>query len=244
MLKRIVAGLGAVWFGLAGAADEPMQQHQTTRCSRHGQPEFQFSVAKRIPEQDVKWLVKTLEDWVEGGERFKDGETVQVGWMMLKLEKAGPQTLRLLEPDMKSFPIRFVDSVTATLAALRSQKDAIESIAPQPPIAFPQVGHAVFVHPKFKNAKDLLLMRGRPQGNASGWIVTDAQDERPLQAQGLKLTSLYQLALDRPDLVKFMAFPEGYQVLAGDGKKIVVLLNGKAQQMRAGSFLERLNARN
>ncbi len=53
---------------------------RTTQCGKHGVPEIGFEVrSSTIPEADRQWVIKTLEDMVAGGSRFKAGETLQLG---------------------------------------------------------------------------------------------------------------------------------------------------------------------
>src|SRR5712664_3470359 len=101
----------------------------TTNCSKYGQQEISVAYEPaKVLEGDVKWLLEWLESEVANGRRFLPGETIQIGWMLTKLETFGESILKICEPDMKAFPIKFVDSVTNTLTHLRFQKMVAESI--------------------------------------------------------------------------------------------------------------------
>src|SRR5262245_53933273 len=96
----------------------------TTRCSEAGHAEFRFSVDEAVViEPDITFFREALERWVLDGERFNDGETMQFGWSTLMVRLAEDGRLSLCEPDFQSMPIKWVETVTATLQHLRVQKD-------------------------------------------------------------------------------------------------------------------------
>jgi hypothetical protein len=102
----------------------------TSQCHRYGQAEFRFKVDRsRVLPVDIDWFRQTLEGWVAGGERFRDGETVQLGWGLLKVKANGDGTHSLLEPDFGTLPIEWIDVVTDSLVNLRKQKDVCEAIS-------------------------------------------------------------------------------------------------------------------
>ena len=94
----------------------------------------------------------------------------------------------------------------------------------------------------YKEASRILLTRSTAvDGTDSGWWLTDLDDEAGSQdpARFVK-TSLYQLGIDRPDLVKFFAVPAELQVVV-DGAHIGVLgADGEVLQI-SGSYLSELN---
>lgn len=158
-----------------------------------------------------------FERRVADGERFHAGETVQIGWMLTKLEAGEDSLLCVAEPDMKAIPIKFVDSVDSTLKHLRNQKDVVESIAPIRNPDFPSLQQSAVVHIRYKSASRLFLTRNPPHETDSGWSLTDPCDEVHAQYPSPYLRiSLYQLGVDRPDLIKFLAFPPGLRVRIDD----------------------------
>lgn len=228
------------------APDAP-QVHRTTACSRHGHPEFQLRVSRpAVPAEDIAWLLQFLEQRVAQGVRFRSGESLQIGWMLTMLQEEGPGgVLRVLEPDMQAVPVHFVDAVDATLVHLRSQQDTVRSLSsPQGwEPDFPSLRQSVVVHQGYREAHRVLLTRSAPaDAMDSGWWLTDLDDEAGAQDPArFAKTSLYQLGVDRPDLVKFFAVPAGLQVVV-DGARIGVLgPEGEVPQI-PGSYLDRLNA--
>lgn len=222
------------------------ETYVTSRCAQFGHPEFEFRVTNEaIPPQDVQWLRSYLEEAVASGERFKPEENLQIGWMVTKLAPGPSGHLVITEPDMKTIPIEFVDSVDNTLRHLRSQKDSVESAGPDVALAFPSlIGQSAVVHKNYQSAREVLLDRAESDGADSGWWLSDLADRAGNQdAANFTRVSLYQLAIDRPDLVKFLAFPSGYKIaLTLDG--IIVFAGDDEAPLREGSFLSELNRRN
>lgn len=175
------------------------------------------------------------------GERFKHGESFQVGWMFTRVQEGANGSLQILEPDMKTVPINFVDSVDRTLRHLRAQQDTVASLSPPIQPAFPSLRQSAVVHVNYKTAQRVLLSRFAGTEMDSGWWFTDLNDQAGAQnSQNFVKTSLYQLGVDRPDLVKFFALPAGLQVVI-DGARIGVLdEKGEVEQI-PGSFLSALN---
>ena len=217
--------------------------HATSNCKRHNHPEFQIRVSNgAVPAEDIAWLLQFFEQRVAEGERFQTGESLQVGWMLMMLEDGPAGFLRVLEPDMKLVPVNFVDSVDGTLMHLRNQQDVVRSLSPSVEPDFPSLRQSVVVHVNHKATSRILLTRDSADDEAdSGLWLSDLDD--PAGAQDptrFVKTSLYQLGVDRPDLVKFFAVPAGLQVVV-DGARIGVLgEEGEVQQI-PGSYLSELN---
>ena len=62
---------------------------ETSGCGVFGGREFRFKVDRaRVLDADVDWLIATLEGMVSRGGRFREGETIQIGWGLLKTRMA------------------------------------------------------------------------------------------------------------------------------------------------------------
>ncbi len=217
--------------------------HATSNCKRYSHPEFLIRVSNSaVPEVDISLLLQFFEQRVAQGEKFRSGESLQVGWMFTMLEDGPEGFLRVLEPDMRVVPVKFVDSVDSTLLHLRNQLDTVRSLSPSVEPDFPSLRQSVIVHMNYKASSRLLLSRsGAADGADSGWWLSDLDDQASAQdPTRFVKTSLYQLGVDRPDLVKFFALPMGLQVVV-DGALIGVLgEDGEVQQI-PGSYLNELN---
>ncbi|MFL9862243.1 hypothetical protein PQR72_42105 [Paraburkholderia madseniana] len=126
-----------------------------------------------IPAQDIGWLLLFFEQRVADGERFRGGETLQIGWMLTMLQHGAADFLRIMEPDMRAVPIKFIDSVDSTLKHLRNQKDVVGSVTPSREPDFPSLPQSAVVHVEYKNSCRLLLTRDPAHETDSGWSLTD-----------------------------------------------------------------------
>jgi len=231
-------------FGKSKPAEPQAEAvHTTQGCQRFGHPEFRIRVSnKAIPDADVAWFLHFLESRVAEGEKFSGGQSLQVGWMYTKIEDTDDGFLRIAEPDMQQIPVRFIDSVDSTLVHLRNQKDVVESLVAEVAPEFPSLQNSVVVHVDYKSASRILLTRAEPaDANDSGWWFTDLDDKEGSQDPSrFTKTSLYQLAIDRPDLVKFFAVPADLRVYI-KGPVIAVLGPESEIEQKPGSYLSELN---
>jgi hypothetical protein len=230
-------------FKLGSKASKPaeLKMHRTSRCKAHNHPEFEIRASATLPESHVAWLLGFLEERVAGGERFKDGESLQVGWMYARVEQAAPDLLRIAEPDMKHLPIQFVDSVDAILNHVFVQKETALSLRDVTP-DFPSLRQRAIVHANYRTAQRVLLSRFAAKDEAdSGWWFTDLDDEQGSQDPArFSVTSLYQLGIDRPDLIKFFALPAGLQAVVEPDHIGVIDEQGEREQIE-GSYLWEFN---
>jgi len=128
--------------------------------------------------------------------------------------------LILAEPDMTSFPINFIPTMNATFKYLRQHKDVVESVNTE--MMFPGITEALSVHKDYINSDALTLERHEPEGSLSGWKVSVEDD---FDESKHSLVSLYQMALDRPDLIKYLALPNGVKVQDFKGKGIDIYID-------------------
>jgi hypothetical protein len=219
-------------------------EYKTKTCKALGHPEIGFRCDKTaIPPQDAEWLVSLLERQVAGGAIYRDGETLQVGWMINRFVGAAGGELRLNEPDMKNVLVTIVDSMTLTLKHLRAQKDVYESCSLKKPILFPSIQHRIVVHRSYVTLQNLFLGRDAPHDDDSGWVLQSVppQDVSTFR-DNYETISLYELGRRRPDLIPFLALPEGTGVHIAAGDAIRILADGSELIPRSGSYLAALNS--
>ncbi|MET0535587.1 MAG: hypothetical protein ABW171_15330 [Steroidobacter sp.] len=218
---------------------------RTTQCSKHRHPEISFQVTNpAIPEEDRRWLVTSLEQMVASGSRFKAGQTLQLGWMLTLFEKGPDGTLRLQEPDMQAIPIKFVDSVDATLQTVRGHRDTVESFEGKLQALIPTLRQSIIVPPDVATVPGFSLVRDPAEEETeSGWIMIGGETE-PTEAQlsQYQLMSMYEFALRRPELLHLLAMPPGTVIkLPAQGPRSY-FLDDKLLTVRAGSFIDQLDA--
>src|SRR5262245_45433838 len=149
---------------------------QTTTCRHHGHPEFRITYDPALVpvENDARWFVKWLEDAVARGERFTDGRTCQVGWMVTQVRADEAGTLAIWEPDMRQMPVVWVESVSRTLAHLRVQKDVYESVLTAGELSFPSMRQSALICTRLGQTRGVVMERSTPRstpsGTDSGWF--------------------------------------------------------------------------
>lgn len=198
-----------------------MASVQTTTCRRYGHPEFRVNYDPALVplEEDVRWLLAGLERSVAAGERFTDGQTFQVGWMVTLIRDSGMGLLSILEPDIRQVPVAWVDSVGQTLAQLRVQKDVCESVFSEEDLSFPSAQEAALICTRLGGSQRIVMERSEPQGADSGWFCgCDGQGHNHNDPRELLTVSLYEAAVRHaPQIVPYLALPPGVLLTQGGG---------------------------
>lgn len=210
----------------------------TLHCSRVAHPEIviQFDEPMVITS-DARAFVTGLEEEVLSGRRFKDGETLQVGWSLALFRAAQPDVLAVWEPDMESFPMRFVDSVSRTLMHLRLQRDVAESLSLSP--RFPSMRESGMRCSWAHEPSSLVMERFEPEGASSGWFIHCGSPSHDHEnAENLVRESLYAIALDQPGVISYLALPPGSVVLLKDSVPESISVNGAPLVAKKGSYLD------
>lgn len=209
----------------------------TEGCAKYKHAEIAFEVGEGVPEVDALHFKSTLEGMVASGSRFKAGETFQVAWMILRFAEADQGRLSLQEPDMKGMPIQYVNGVTRTLRFMRAQRDTADSFGLLEQMKLTTIMDVILVPEDQDKIRIPQLHRGEPEGPMSGWFLLEAGEDPPK----FRPMSLYELALSRPELVKFLALPPGTDVVVDATGEISVYSDGKPLTPGAGSFVDQLN---
>ncbi|MGC3961508.1 MAG: hypothetical protein QM813_27360, partial [Verrucomicrobiota bacterium] len=89
-------------------------------------------------------LASFLEESVEEGTRYEDGEFIAFGSMIFQVARVD-DSLALQEPDLQSFPIAWKSGVTRSMKLLRLQKDIIESVGLEDEIDPPSIRSSLLV---------------------------------------------------------------------------------------------------
>jgi hypothetical protein len=115
---------------------------------------------------------RELADWIDqrsaSGEEFRDGHTVQIGWMVTRL-RAVEGGLIVMEPDFRSFPVQWVDSVERTLMDQRRQVYALDSVGIDRLKAdFPSLSQSAIACSRFAAGGDWMASRTPAKDRDSG----------------------------------------------------------------------------
>jgi len=193
-----------------------------------------FDVGQGVPESDIKWFLRFMEDAMESGARFKAGETIQIGWIIDRFEQQSESEIAICEPDFTNIPIAFRDSVTITLRHLRLHKDVVESVGLQP--AFPSIRQSAIVCSSFAD-EPVIMVRNEPLSDTDSGVFVGCGDIRHDHetTENLERRSLYEVALLAKSVIPFVALPVGSEVHLAPG--LEVFFEGKLRPIRRGSYL-------
>ena len=172
----------------------------TTRSMPVDQPGIIFEVHSEA-EELARPLVAFFETQAQAGVRFRDGQTVELGWTLLMLREADDGQLEVLEPDFDDFPIRWCRGINGALRHLHLQRAVCDLVGCEP--LFPTICKAGVVSPGFFESSDYTMSRDTPEDSDSGWVFAQCGYEG---ADG-EFCSLYQLALKKPEVIPFLALP-------------------------------------
>lgn len=218
------------------------QVYSTKNCKKYNHPEIEFIITnKSIPLNDIKWMISTIENTVSNGTKYENQQTLQLGCTIVKFVQKNNGVLEIQEPDFVSLPIKFTSKLDNTLVFLRSQKDIVESVKEETDLLYPSILESIVVHKNYISANKVLLERTEIESNISGWWVYDYNDQESVNnASNFSNISLYEFALKRPDLVKFLALPVGFQALSSSEGASLYKSN-QSVDIKINSYLNQLN---
>ncbi|HLX62846.1 MAG TPA: hypothetical protein VKX17_16330 [Planctomycetota bacterium] len=214
-------------------------QLSTKTCSAHNHPEFILDVEGTIVKPALKFL-RSIEDMVAAGEVFKLNDTLSVGWMIAQVWPHDRKTFTLYEPDMKSFPLKFVPGVNESILQMTMQMYTLDSFAiSRDKMEFPSIKQSAVVCDRIGVSRELYLARSEPANERdSGWFIGCAQDDHDHHdKKNLKRLSLYEAFLQRREIQNWMAFPQGSMILARHDAAPRVWLNDQPLPVKSGSFV-------
>ena len=213
----------------------------TESLQKYGHKEFVISYDDHVVIQpDIDSLREFLERQVSESVRYKPGETIQIGWMFVKVGES-EQKLVLSEPDLEHVPIVFVSGVTRTLSILRLQKSVAESFGLDDRMEFPTLPEGAIKCSRFELEEDFVMARSQPKHPDSGWFFGCCDpDHDHNNPQNLWKTSLYQVVCGRRVCAAFIALPVDSAIQV-NGRKIEAWFADEELPILPGSLVEQLN---
>jgi hypothetical protein len=177
-----------------------------------------------------------FENQIRKGTKFRAGETVQLGWMIVMLKADEGGDLEIWEPRFGVVPITWVRGVSNTYRQLMMQKTVCEQIDVEP--QFPSLRQSAVAPLEFASGGGFRMYRAETTGADSGWILTSEGNV----GEAGKLTSLFEIASNRSEVIPFLALPIGASMVRTN-KKIQIQFNEKVIDSESNDFLGRfLNA--
>lgn len=173
------------------------------------------------PEFGAGPILSYFEDAVLRGTVFKADETVQMGWMILMLKATENGELDVWEPRFGEVPIVWERGASKTYRQLIVQKSVADQLVIAP--LFPSLRQSGIISPDFMASKNFQMFREAAAGTDSGWLFTT---EENASSDG-RLSSLFEIASKRPEVIPFLALPAASSVVLKDGR--VKIRHGKME---------------
>jgi len=205
-----------------------LETHRVLLGEKYGHPDIVMSFDGQ-PGSD--WLINYFSDQVRDGISFKAGQTVQVGWALLKFADGGDGELTVCEPDFSSMPVHWVAGSNRVTRHLLLQREVCDQIGEEP--CFPSMIQPGVVSPTFVSGRSAFTM----SRDDEGWLFKSDDDE----GERAELCSLYAVGIERTAVIPFLALPPGAIVEWKSGS-IEIQFNGRRYSSRSNPFLGRLAA--
>ena len=207
---------------------QDLETHRVHLLEKYGHPDIVMAVDD---QPGIDWLINYFSDQVRDGVHFKSGQTVQIGWALLKLSGDDSKELRVFEPDFASMPVRWVSGISRAMRHLTIQREVCKQVGESP--CFPSMVEPGVVSPNFVSGRSAFSM----SRDNDGWLFRAREDE----GHQAGLCSLYALATERTAAIPFLALPPGTEVDWERGSA-VISFNGRQHYSRSNAFLNRMLA--
>jgi hypothetical protein len=209
----------------------------TKTCGEHDHPEFSLHADENFPGHVDEFLT-WLESEVSAGKQFLPDQTIQVGWSQLKIFQREDGTLGLLEPDFKSMPIVFVDSVSHTLRHMLLQKSVVESLGLEDRLDIPLLTKSAVICNNFGTSTEIFLSRTSAMGFDSGWFLgCFSAGHNHQSGENLRRISLYEAAVRLDErIIPYLGLPSGLEIVIGDSAPRFAF---RGKNLKPNSYLEK-----
>jgi len=157
-------------------------------------------------------LIHYFEAAVTRGTKFLAGQTVQIGWSLLKLCDREDGTIGLQERELTP-DVRWAEHVDRAILDVWLQKEVAASVGMADSLAFPRQDHTALVANCAMSETQLVMTRladdNLPDG-FSGWMFACTEDHDHGERKQFPLIGI---AAMQPGLVQMLALPYGTSVL-------------------------------
>lgn len=181
---------------------------RTTSCASHGHPEFTVVITEtQLPGME-SWLLAYLESSVAEGTRYHPGETIRIGWNLVRVRGRDDGTLGLAE---RADAQTWVEQVDRTLRDVWYQREVAAGVGLAERLDFPGEDQQAIVSSCGLESPVLVLARTEQDDpEFSGWSVECFEDHAHHSSY---YTTLLELATAMPFAVQFFALPVSTTVL-------------------------------
>jgi len=218
-----------------------MLEITSTGCGKFHHPEFRLRFDDHAAaERDARELVACLERHVATRRLIRSGDSFSYGWVDLHFEQVGEDLLAVQEPDFRTWPIQYTDSVTHSLCHLQWQKECAATLSIDGQ-ATPAMGQTAAICSRIGNNSAFFMERHSALPPSSGWTISCAEPVHDhIHDSNMLRVSLYEIVTRfHMPIAAFLGLPPGTKVL-NSPRGLWIACNGRSHQIRHGSFLHRL----
>lgn len=210
-----------------------MSDYRLSLRTTHNHPDIIVSLEDGL-DFGVEWLFDYFKNAIENGGEFKSDQTVQIGWMIVKLQKDIRGDLEIWEPRLDFMPIKWTRGASNTFRQMSVQRELSSQLGSEP--QFPSIMQSG-VLPKdfFDVIKDFKMTRDAPSGKDSGWVFAKTS----VIDLDCKLASLFEIAMNYPAVIPFLSLPPGSFVEFKESD-VVVSFGSKTISSDSNEFLMRV----
>ena len=108
-----------------------MTEYRTTSLGQFGHPELVVDISSEYTSF-LQWFFSYFENKIKNGGVFRSGQTVQIGWMVVKLFSRPDEAIEVCEPSFDQIPIKWCSGVNRTLRDLMVQSKVCRKLNVKP----------------------------------------------------------------------------------------------------------------
>jgi len=211
----------------------------TQKCRQFGHPEISVECSDASAHsQNLRSFLEWIESEVERGRRFLPEQTVQFGWSVLEIRQRADGMLGLFEPDFKSMPVKFVDSVSNTLLHFFVQKSVAESLGLDQELAIPSLRDSAIACTELSSGDGFIMSRVAQKTGDSGWFFGCDNPAHDHQSRdSLRRVSVYEAVIRHEErILPFLGLPA--ETFVGFSGAVPFFSRGETELVvRPGSYL-------
>jgi hypothetical protein len=142
-----------------------MNVYRSTLDATYQHPNFVLSLSAEL-DVGAEWIFGYFESEVRRGIKFQAGQTVQIGWMLVKLVADQSGDLEIWEPRFNATPIDWIRGATSTFHHFTLQREACSQLGVEP--EFPSLLQSGVVSSQFlTDSGEFAMSRDDPTGSDS-----------------------------------------------------------------------------
>lgn len=176
---------------------------------------YRYQLDPTTPKFLIDWFNQWMTEFLQIEEDIAEGFSFQLGFTTLKAEVVdldGKPWLDLYAPNFKTFPADWEQNLTLALQVAAQHRFLPTRYGLSMDV--PNMQDTALVGPDFQRLPMFITRSDKDvQERHSGWFVASSSAEADNTDEGqLKIMSLYELAVEAPHTIAYLALPVGSQV--------------------------------